>query len=659
MGEVQVSSQAEKMLPIKIPRILKDRDDEKENDTSTKYSRIVINLPGVEGTTVTTRRNTFHPSEAFLTPLKPSERPAVTSPRALKTVEFPRRSPLSANRSPLLRLQKMREQAQKNLKTHDLFKNPPQDTDSRLVLPLKSQVRSSLLSHGTKTNVREVSSSLENFIIQSSPSKLVENSDQPSKTVDQANGSSVNPYQIEDGGSQQPTHSLHVGTFSKSYVEDIQQQHYDKIEELENILVLKTREIKGLYDKTNSLENNLADLQQDFVLQENRLNMLKDKEGLIEEELKTKASEIAALKHEIHLLRGQNDDLQSEKVLLQLSLQREKSETTGLFQELEQTKEERTTWERKYKAISDSFATAESTIETLQTDNNNLSERLGKSEESVHSLQRDLDAAKTDLRERKDEISQLEAIIDERNKTQQSSNEKLQLLMKEAAGIHEEMALFEKEYKLVESKLESKSTTIATLEEQISALNTRVIELENLRVTMGQEVSILRDRNEHFSEERENLSREIEDLRTQNADKDEIIRGDTKKLGELVLEIDTLKKLLASKSRQEESGSERNPDYDTQQLINSLQQQIAHAQEKTEERIQEVAEQLYHQYSKKHEVKVGQLKRKYETKLEENRVESEAQKRKIENLERLLLAETKDKNHLLSILEGKDLQRLK
>ncbi|RKP29271.1 hypothetical protein METBISCDRAFT_5613, partial [Metschnikowia bicuspidata] len=239
--------------------------------------------------------------------------------------------------------------------------------------------------------------------------------------------------------------------------------------------------------------------------------------------------------------------------------------------------------------------------------------------------------------------------VAEKETAQRAVNEKLLLLIEETRNIHNEMAMFEREYKQLQAQLQEKSDQIDELQAQATRLRAQVDALDRLRVAAEAEIHTLRDLVAQLQLDKRDLAAEADALRSQNMEKDEIISGDTKKLGELVVEIDELKKQLAAKSRQHES--ERPSDMQAQQRISSLQQQIALAQEKTEERIQEVAEQLYHQYSKKHEVKVGQLKRKYEVRLEENKAEMEAQRRKIETLERLLLAESKDKNHLLMLLE--------
>lgn len=651
--ETQGSSQAEKMLPIRIARTLRGLEDEKENVTSNKYSKVTINLPGLEGTTITTRRNTFHPTEAFLTPSKPLERPAITSPRGKRPIDLFNTNVLSASRSPLVKLQRMRDLAQRQLKENGSKISPLRDSsylhNEKTLSP--ERVSEINLVSDDRGSINSTSISLDR-LPESSPSKRVEIlSEVVESRVDKLSGKL---HFI----ATQPIVSLSNSSdalFSRSFVESLQHEHYGKIEELENILSHKTREIKGLNDKMNSLQHDLADLQQNFVIQENKLNLLRDKEGMREEELEFRSAEVESLRSQIQKLELYKTELKTEISELRVDLAREADAVAQLRSEKLRLEETVKHMERLKEQNDELLTDLSQKTNRLEAKEAELIEALEKSEAASRLLQRDLNTSSTEISNLKDEITQLEATVQEKENSQRLANEKLEDLMKETDHIHKEMALFEKEYKQVEAQLQEKSDTISELEEAAQGLKSRIEELDILRATNDRKVVELHSSNELLLQEKQELLEDVSALRRQHAEKDEIIKGDTQKLGELVLEIDTLKRALASKTRDDD----RKPDYDAQQQINSLKQQIALAQEKTDERIQEVAEQLYHQYSKKHEIKVGQLKKKFEARMDENRDEIEAQRRKIENLERLLSAETKDKNHLLALLEDKDLLRSK
>lgn len=674
--EVLGSSQAEKMLPIRIARTLKGLrglEDEKENVTSTKYSKVTINLPGVEGTTITTRRNTFHPAESFLTPPKPLERPAITSPRGKKPVDLFYTNALSANISPLVKLQKMRDLAQKRLMETSTKLSPLRDSGALHSLKSLSPVRVSEINsvNDDRASIHSSSISLDKLPV-SSPSKRVEilsevvepihdqytersqsrasyqsHPTAPRESSEHRQSNVMNPELTTSGPSD--------AIFTRTFVENLQNEHYGKIEELENILSLKTREIKALNDKLNTSHQDLADLQQNFIVQENKLNVMRDKEGMRDEELEYRVAEVESLRSQLLKLELYKAELKSSLSEIRLELAREVDTVAQLSDEKLRLEENLERMERLKEQNDELLTDLSQQMNESKTKQLQLQGALEEAESSVRLLQRDLDVSNTEISSLKDQLSHLKATLQEKEDSQRLANEKLQDLMNETDHIHKEMALFEKEYKQVEAQLQDKSDMISILEEAAESLKSRVEELEISKFTADKKLSELQSSTELLLQEKQDLLEDNSALRSQHREKDEIIKGDTQKLGELVLEIDTLKRALATKARDDD----RKPDYDAQQQINSLKQQIALAQEKTDERIQEVAEQLYHQYSKKHEIKVGQLKKKFEARMEENRDQIESQRRKIENLERLLSAETKDKNHLLVLLEDKDLLRSK
>lgn len=646
-------SQAERMLPIKIPRSLRGRDDEKEN-VSSKYSKVVINLPGVEGTTITTRRNTFHPAEAFLTPLKPLERPAVTSPRGKRPTEFYQVNNLSLTKSPLLRLQKLREQAQERLRNGSFGLTDTSPLRNVAHVSSNSRDSDSLASEDVALN-RSVTFAAHDDVLESSPSKKVDILSETTIGARVSQGASYSSPQA-DKSSNGNTEPIAEANFSRTYVQELQEVHRDRLQELEDKIASKTKEIKHLNTQIYGMRQNLADLQDKNLQQNNNLELSRDQKSMLEEELRSRNEMIVVLNRDLAQQKSMNTESQLRIKQMKMEMEENVKDADHLRQEMGLLEETRDVLERLTDEQKKSLEESRALIDALQEEKLDLLKTLEDSEASARSLQRDLDIMKTDLAELRDENVQLKQTIEEKELAQRSSNEKLQELMKETETIHEEMATFEKEYKQLELQLLDKTAAIESLEAENRELSLALEESRKSHDQLQREVSQLQSDQYALTQDKAALEEQIGALKSQHLEKDEIISGDTNKMGQLVLEIEQLKKDLASKARQQDDSTSN---YDAQQHITSLQQQIASAQEKTDERIQEVAEQLYHQYSKKHEVKVGQLKKKFEIRLEENRAELEAQKRKIETLERLLLAETKDKNHLLMLLEDRDLLRLR
>lgn len=158
----------------------------------------------------------------------------------------------------------------------------------------------------------------------------------------------------------------------------------------------------------------------------------------------------------------------------------------------------------------------------------------------------------------------------------------------------------------------------------------------------------LEETNSELVESVSNYDNQVRLLTSESSEKDEIISGDTKKISELVAAL-TAEKQAVEDLRSRAENCLMQAELSTE--VEKLKEQMTHAREKTDRKILEIAEQLYHQYSKKHELKVFQLKERYEAKLKEREAEVSSKKQEIENLNIRLENELKDKNYLLSVLE--------
>lgn len=222
-------------------------------------------------------------------------------------------------------------------------------------------------------------------------------------------------------------------------------------------------------------------------------------------------------------------------------------------------------------------------------------------------------------------------------------NSKFVHLMQETRKVQEEMTVFETLHKELELDVSDK----------VSQIKNSSIELEKVRkenTVLEESLKLSEASNLQTGEERQALLERIVILQKQNEEKDRIISGDTKKLSELVEELNKQKQLFSDlKTSSPSQRSDQSAELLNQ--IAGLKRQISNAQQKTDERIQEVAEQLFHQYSKKHELKVNQLKEKYEAKLEEKSKQLNSKERQLESLESRLKTGEKEKNYLFHLLE--------
>ncbi|OBA22216.1 hypothetical protein METBIDRAFT_39749 [Metschnikowia bicuspidata var. bicuspidata NRRL YB-4993] len=252
-----------------------------------------------------------------------------------------------------------------------------------------------------------------------------------------------------------------------------------------------------------------------------------------------------------------------------------------------------------------------------------------------------------------DEICALKTEIEEKDSLNRTLDQKFSKLMEDTRHLHHEMELIEREHNALKYEITEKN-------QAIDALELLRGELEHKCLCHQEEAESNKSSALKFENESKRLdsilmeaNAQLHDLKSQSKEKDSIISGDTQKLAELNAQVNAQKKMI-SDLKAEVLRTNTGHEHSEAELIHeveTLKAQIFAAQQKSDERIQEIAEQLYHQYSKKHEVKVGQLRKNYEFKIKEMKEVSEESEKRIENLESQLQIEVKEKDYLLSVLE--------
>lgn len=242
------------------------------------------------------------------------------------------------------------------------------------------------------------------------------------------------------------------------------------------------------------------------------------------------------------------------------------------------------------------------------------------------------------------------------------SNELLTIRKAEVTELNLELEQAKKEMNSLQSIIEEKNYHISQLNETIlessDALNSKnskiqelheeiqkqegehLTELESFHEEMSNVQSLLSSKsNEAFKlrEERDTLQREHDLLKYDTTLlKEELSASD--------LRVSNLKlKLNDSKTKCQE----------LEELVQNLKNEKSLFEKDTEKRLQQLAEDLYIQYSKKHEQKVQVLKKNYENKWQNKvnkaEVENERLRREIEGLNSQLEREKTEKNKIIKL----------
>lgn len=432
--------------------------------------------------------------------------------------------------------------------------------------------------------------------------------------------------------------------FSLSYLTSIQEQHSRSMLSLEKTIEEKNKELnQAILDRQKLKHENALLLHRlqvsDRVAQEQELMM---------KALQVQCAHFGQGMEHAKGLLTKSDDLVSEL----------RSENCGFRKRIDELSEDSL---KKVRVLKELMASSEIRVSAAEAraeqDVKQVTDDLNLEKSLTMKLESTIQSLLTEERSLKEQVNALSQMFDKLSA--HSSNIELQLLASEAKNgrLKDELIELTSEYGKFRSDAAEKEKQLfenfraceESLKERTATLESMSFELEKYEIDTR--------KSEKLSAQSDLLRHKIDDLtgenlqlRESNAEKDRIISGDTKKLSQLLERIDVLERLIsqlnsdrAFRAHEDEKG--------TLQQIADLKRQIVNAQRETDEKIQEVAEELFHQYSKKHELKVNQLREKYELKVEERCLQIERKNRHIENLESRLETEKKEKTFLLKTLE--------
>lgn len=494
---------------------------------------------------------------------------------------------------------------------------------------------------------------------------------------------------------------------------DEEEKHREEVSELTLIQekisqrndALKTR-LKEAKSEISMLNSNQKLLQEkyDHICFENE-NAVKEKEHA--------ESELQNIKKELELKQNQLDELASEKVSVEASITSLKTELTTLTTindelnnkssttaiELEQKCNEILKLKEKLEELvnteKDTSKELIDKISALTNDKQALEEKLNivKSENDQLTAIRNSIKEETDtrLQSLNDELSRCKEEIQRLKVSLEQKSIELESLQKKYEEVNDDATVRTAEVKelneeiivLKESNSQLESNTVK-LEEQIhnweSKYNGKTEELQKL--TIDYESSQGRNNNMEALTELEevhNTMTSLESALKKNADTINHLRTENEELKNKVSEIteraqkhinekehgDGLNNAIDSESLRIEKEKLETQNIEKSKEIQTLLKQIDDWRQKlelkdtdTNKRLKLLAEDLYVQYSSKHEQKVKLLKKGYESKyqgeIDKLSFQNKTLNQELEQLNNKLASERKEKQELLRILEEKE-----
>ncbi|KAH3663904.1 hypothetical protein WICMUC_005894 [Wickerhamomyces mucosus] len=253
----------------------------------------------------------------------------------------------------------------------------------------------------------------------------------------------------------------------------------------------------------------------------------------------------------------------------------------------------------------------------------NLEMQLSESNESLIIRKAEVDELNNELKASKFEIERVKSLVLEKegiiSQLSSTLNDNIRIVKDHEDSVrkvHEEINKIESEH-------------IGELE----SLHSELSNLQSIIQTKSNEILTLKEEKSKASSEMELLKYELDESMTESKSyKDKISAYQTE--------------LAESKSVADEY----------RQYIQKLQTDNSGLEKETEKRLQQLAEDLYIQYSKKHEQKVAVLKKgfenKWQSKLSKSENESEKLRREIEGLKTQLEKESAEKKHVIQLWDN-------
>lgn len=464
-----------------------------------------------------------------------------------------------------------------------------------------------------------------------------------------------------------------------------QKSHVEKLSLEKTNLEEKASKFKARLSETRNEVKMLN--QNSRILQEKFQSQIEENESLKKEvnDLKQKSQQLQYRLNEISkndtMLKEKLEDLQKDYTTLN-------EENRDLNEECKHKNEElsrlRTALEEKDAVAAELQANIRIFQDARQQSSKYLEERVEELTNDKQKLIEDLDKSKEYENKFKENDQKLRGTLDE-----------ITILNNRMDSLQNEIFRLQKEKDEVKEKLEASQQTVESVNDQLAIKSAEVVELTHDIEELKQAKSYIEDsikarentvlewktKYDEKCDENKRLSVELESVQFKNtnieaehlADLEQLHQEMTSLKDNLKVSSDQIKSLSDEKhilterivemtakeqalqGQLMEVGSSA-PEENLHKKIEELQQKIQQNEAETNQKLQLLAEDLYIQYSSKHEQKVKMLKRgyesKYQEKMEKLELESAGLKDELALLKNQLQAERNEKQELLKLLNS-------
>ncbi|AOA62576.1 Kinetochore associated protein [Komagataella phaffii CBS 7435] len=268
--------------------------------------------------------------------------------------------------------------------------------------------------------------------------------------------------------------------------------------------------------------------------------------------------------------------------------------------------------------------------------------------EKVKEITEQLD---TQLQHRDQLLQDAEAEIKKLKATQEKLEGSLNESLNNADSLRSQLADLVNEKAQQQSQFESLEQNVESLKKE---LQVKSIELDSYETNNKELKESLESLETRYNSKLESQSSKINELETSQQDKlTELEESYKISMAQKEERIKELEKQLVEKQTFFSTGAQKGLVSELQQKIDDLQRELSTHDEQAEQKLQQLAQDLYVQYSAKHEQKVSVLKKGYETKWSSklNKVTEEKNtlKQEVQKLKQKLTSEREEKTRLVKL----------
>ncbi|EDO15515.1 hypothetical protein Kpol_479p3 [Vanderwaltozyma polyspora DSM 70294] len=451
-------------------------------------------------------------------------------------------------------------------------------------------------------------------------------------------------------------------------------KHKERFEKIKKKLSETKDEIQMLNQNQRILQDKYDGMANEVDEWRNKYEEVQGKMAKQENEANNSASKLQLLEDELEILKNKLDEYEASETKLKLDYK----ELDELFQKREE----------ELFSKANEVNTLQQSLNEIMNSQKSASEDLVKQIEELSTSKSQLEVKLSQIsvdhsKEKhylEDKINGMEKDLSENVGKLEIANQKISDLQIKLNGEIQNLANLKKEYEVSNDDAEINKA-------EVQQLNTNIEELKESEIHLKEKISTLEANIEEWkgkyqaqSSAHEKVSIEFESLQLKNnnieaehlAELEQLhdnmtsLQDTMKENAESINKLKDENRILQEKllANEEVTSNSQTSSEVKEQEINELKNKIKDFQEKldlkeqdTNKRLKLLAEDLYVQYSSKHEQKVKLLKKgydtKYQSKIDQISLQNQGLVQEIEQIKNQLSTERKEKQKLLELLDQK------